>query len=71
MEWVEGWRIGKPDMVISMPVAFDVPASGTVDYQYVVIPTGFTEDKYVQLAEARPRQSRSGPSHYCFPPGTR
>jgi hypothetical protein len=54
VEWVEGWRIGKPDMVISMPVAFNVPASGTIDYQYIVIPTGFTEDKYIQLSEARP-----------------
>jgi hypothetical protein len=54
MDWVEGWRIGKPDQVISMPVAVDVPASGTIDYQYIVIPTGFTEDKYVQLSEARP-----------------
>jgi hypothetical protein len=54
VEWIEGWRITKPDMVIAMPVAFDVPAAGTVDYQYIVIPTGFTEDKYVQLAEARP-----------------
>jgi hypothetical protein len=52
--WVEGWRIGQPDQVISMPVAFEVPASGTIDYQYIVIPTGFTEDKYVQLSEARP-----------------
>ena len=54
VEWVEGWRIGKPDVVISMPAAFHVPASGTIDYQYIVIPAGFTEDKYVQLAEARP-----------------
>jgi hypothetical protein len=53
-EWVEGWRISKPDVVLSMPVAFNIPASGTIDYQYIVIPTGFTEDKYVQLAEARP-----------------
>ena len=52
--WVEGWRIPKPDMVISMPTAFNIPASGTIDYQYIVIPTGFTEDKYVQMAEARP-----------------
>jgi hypothetical protein len=52
--WVEGWRIGKPDMVISMPEAFAVPAKGTIDYQYVIIPTGLTEDKYVQMAEARP-----------------
>jgi hypothetical protein len=52
--WVEGWRIGKPDVVLSMSAAFSVPASGTIDYQYVVIPTGFTEDKYIQMAEARP-----------------
>ena len=54
VSFVEGWRIGQPDMVLSMPTAFAVPASGTVDYQYVIIPTGFTEDKYVQMAEARP-----------------
>jgi len=52
--WTDGWRIGKPDMVIRMPAAFAVPAKGTVDYQYVILPSGFTEDKYVQMAEARP-----------------
>ncbi len=54
VDWVEGWRIGQPDAVISMPIEYHVPATGTIDYQYIVIPTGFTEDKYVQLAEARP-----------------
>ncbi len=54
VDWVEGWRIGKPDAVITMPIEFHVPATGTIDYQYIVVPTGFTEDKYVQLAEARP-----------------
>ncbi len=41
--WVEGWSIGKPDMVISMPKAIDVPATGTIEYQYLVIPTGLTQ----------------------------
>jgi len=54
IDWVEGWRIGKPDVVLSMTQPFSVPASGTIDYQYIVVPTGFTEDKYVQMAEARP-----------------
>ncbi len=58
MDWVEGWRIGQPDVVISMPIEYHVPASGTIDYQYIVIPTGFTEDKYVQLAEARPGNTK-------------
>lgn len=52
--WVQGWAIGKPDMVIEMPQVVNVPASGTVDYQYVIVPTGLTEDKWVQMAEARP-----------------
>ncbi len=54
VEFVQGWRIGKPDVVIEMPEEFSVPASGTVDYQYIVIPTNFKEDTYVQIAEARP-----------------
>lgn len=54
MNFVEGWAIGKPDVVLEMPNAFNVPASGTIDYQYVLVPTNFTEDRYVQFAEARP-----------------
>lgn len=54
IEFTEGWAIGKPDMVFEIPTAFAIPPSGTIDYQYVRMPTGFTEDKYVQLAEARP-----------------
>ncbi|MBM3812450.1 MAG: thiol-disulfide isomerase [Acidimicrobiia bacterium] len=49
-----GWYIGKPDVVIEMPEPYDVPASGTIEYTYYIVPTGFTEDKWVQLAEARP-----------------
>lgn len=54
VQWVNGWNIGKPDKVFEMPQAFEIPASGTIDYQYIVLPTGFTEDKWVQSAEARP-----------------
>ena len=54
VDFTEGWQIGKPDYVIEMPNEFSVPASGTIDYQYIVIPTSFKEDKYIQMAEARP-----------------
>ena len=50
----EGWTIGKPDLVIEMPETYQVPAQGTVPYQYFRVPSGFTEDKWVQAAEARP-----------------
>src|SRR5271166_443377 len=39
-KWVEGWSIGEPDVQIGMPQAFDVQATGTIEYQYIIIPTG-------------------------------
>ena len=52
--FVEGWQIGKPDLVLSMEKPYDVPASGTIAYQLFTIPTSFTEDKWVQAIEVRP-----------------
>jgi hypothetical protein len=54
VEFLEGWNIPKPDVIFQLPRPFQIPASGVVEYQYVIIPTGFTEDKWVQMAEARP-----------------
>lgn len=53
-KFVEGWNIDKPDYTIEMPNPFPIPASGTVDYQYLIVPSGFTEDKWIQAAEVRP-----------------
>jgi hypothetical protein len=54
LEFTDGWTIGKPDAVIEMPNDFEVPASGIIDYQFIAIPTGFTEDKWVETLEVRP-----------------
>src|SRR5215469_8558817 len=51
-QWQEGWNIQKPDVVIQMKEAFHIGAKEEVPYQYVVMPTGFTEDKWVQMVEA-------------------
>ena len=53
-QFTEGWRIRKPDMVLQMPAPFNVPASGTIDYQYVLVPGKFDHDVWVQMAEVRP-----------------
>jgi hypothetical protein len=53
-KFTEGWAIPEPDLVIEMPQAYHIPASGTIEYQKIIIPTGFKEDKWVQYAEARP-----------------
>ena len=55
-QYAGGWMMpGGPDVVFHMteePV--DVPAEGTVDYRYYVVDTGFTEDKWVKVAECMP-----------------
>jgi hypothetical protein len=53
-KYVEGWSIPQPDLVIQLPQPFRIPASGTVEYQYVVVPLNLKEDRWVQMAEARP-----------------
>jgi len=54
--WPEGWNISKPDAVVEMPHAFRVPKSGAVEYQYVIVPTGFQQDRWVQSVEVRPSE---------------
>src|SRR6266404_1402375 len=53
-KFVEGWGIGNPDVIVQMPEEYSVDASGPDEYQYFDAPTNFKEDKYVQMAEARP-----------------
>ncbi len=50
----DGWRLGKPDLVLEMPAAFDVPGSGPDVFRNFVIPTGLAEDKWVRGVEFRP-----------------
>ena len=68
--WVEGWNIPQPDRVIQMPKPVVIPAHGDVEYTYEIVPTGFTEDKWVQMSEIRP-SSRQHVHHavvYIRPP---
>ena len=53
-KFTEGWNISKPDLIIAMPQAYEVPAKGEIEYTYFVIPSGFTEDRWVQQVEVRP-----------------
>jgi len=56
-EFVEGWVIGKPELVLSMEEEFSVPAVGPktgVPYQNFTVKTHFTEDRWISRAEAKP-----------------
>jgi hypothetical protein len=53
-KWAEGWNIPQPDLVVKMPRAVDIPASGEIAYTYEIVPTHFAEDRWVQMSEFRP-----------------
>jgi peroxiredoxin len=56
-EFPAEWRIGKPDLVLTMPEAFDVPAENPrrgIPYKHFFIETNFKEDRWIVRAEARP-----------------
>ncbi len=57
-EFVDGWTIGEPDQIFEMPIDFQASASGTIPYQYIKIPSGFTQDRWVQAVEIRPGNRR-------------
>ncbi len=55
-QFAEGWIAGKPDLVVETPVPFNVPATGEIPYQWVIVPTHLKEDKWVVSAEVRPTE---------------
>ncbi|MCS6850503.1 MAG: redoxin domain-containing protein [Gemmataceae bacterium] len=51
------WKIGKPDLILTMPEAFEVPArmpKKGVPYQHFVLDPQFRQDRWVVRAQARP-----------------
>jgi hypothetical protein len=48
----DGWQI-KPDMIIEMPKDFHVAATGTINYQNILVKANFPEDTWVVAAEMR------------------
>ncbi len=71
-KWTDGWNIPQPDVIVQMPKPVAIPAHGEVEYTYEIVPTNFSEDKWVQMIEVRP----SSPAHvhhavvYIRPPGS-
>jgi len=58
-----GWRIGEPDLVISMAEPQEVPATGYVPYRYVVLPHVFLRETWIEAVEIRP--DNPGVVHHC------
>jgi len=58
------WRLGPPDLLVEMPVDFEVPASGDDIYRYFVVPSELTETREIVAIDFRP----GDPSvvHHCI-----
>ena len=50
----EGWQLGKPDLILSMPEAFTIPAEGRDILQCFVIPMNLADDTTIAAVEFRP-----------------
>jgi hypothetical protein len=53
-QWTSNWNIPNPDLVLKTPEPVRVPASGQIDYQFVILPLNFSEDRWVSAVEIRP-----------------
>ena len=53
-KFADDWNMGRPDQVFTVDKPFDVPAQGIIEYQMFEIDPGFTEDRWISVAEIRP-----------------
>ncbi|HET8678457.1 MAG TPA: thiol-disulfide isomerase [Blastocatellia bacterium] len=53
-KYAPGWTFGEPDLVIEMPVDFEVPAEGELPMQNFYVPVPFNEERWVEKVELRP-----------------
>jgi peroxiredoxin/mono/diheme cytochrome c family protein len=57
-EFVEGWMLGKPDLILQPNEDFVVAPGGRDLFRCFVLPTHLTEDKYVVAIEVKPTNPR-------------
>jgi mono/diheme cytochrome c family protein len=57
------WRIGEPDLVVSMKSPVRLPAEGPIPYQYFLLPYRFEHDTWIEAVEIKPDNERS--LHHC------
>jgi hypothetical protein len=53
-KWSGRWTIPDPDLVVTMAEGVKISPEGEVDYTYEIVPTNFTEPRWVQTSEILP-----------------
>ena len=72
LSFPDGWNL-KPDMIVEMPNEFHVPATGAIEYQYMLVKASFPEDVWVSAAEMRPGNAKvvHHGEVWVLPPGSK
>ena len=56
--FVEGWRLGKPDLILTADKPLTLPPSGTDTYWNFIFPVPIEETRWVKAVEIRPGDKR-------------
>jgi tetratricopeptide (TPR) repeat protein len=56
--WPEGWQLGKPDLIVTLPEAYSLPADGADVFRIFALPIPIEKVKYVRGLEFRPGNPR-------------
>jgi mono/diheme cytochrome c family protein len=56
--FAEGWKLGEPDIVLTMDQPYEVPADGPDVYRNFVLSLSVPPGKYIKAAEYRPSNRR-------------
>jgi hypothetical protein len=57
-QFVLGWQLGKPDVVLRARKPYQLPARGTDNYWNFIFPTDFKTTRWVRAIEIRPGEKR-------------
>lgn len=60
-----GWALGEPDLIVEMPVAFNIPADGPDIYRNIPMQLNLTEDKWVTAIDMKPT-ARAAVHHVLY-----
>jgi tetratricopeptide (TPR) repeat protein len=52
-EWTPGWQLGPPDLVVTLPAPYTLPADGRDVYRNFVLPVPLAEARFVRALEFR------------------
>lgn len=56
--WAEGWYLGEPDLVVTLPAGYTLPAESTDVFRIFAVPLKVTGTRYVRGIEFHPGNAR-------------